>query len=105
MTTYRSDKGLVFRDDAGKHHVQPGETFQLVGDQHAPVVEGLGAVEVPTPEPPPPDATVEELRAAAEALGVPVPAKARKADLRAAVDAVTVADGTAVGQPVEGTPV
>lgn len=103
MTVYRSDKGLVFRDDAGKHFIEPGETFVLTGEQHAPVVEALGAVEVTPPKPVPQDATLEELRAAADRYGIPVPANARKADLRAAVDAVTIGDGPAA--PVEGSPV
>ena len=92
MTVYRNTGGEVvaFRDDAGKHVVQPGETFTVVGAQHEAHVQTLGGVRsAATPEPVSADATVEELRAVAGKLGIQVPANARKDELRAAVVAVT----------------
>jgi hypothetical protein len=35
---------LVFRDDAGKHFVAPGEPFDVVGAQHRPMVEAIPGV-------------------------------------------------------------
>lgn len=29
---------LAFRDNDGKHHIQPGESFEVVGEQHMPSV-------------------------------------------------------------------
>jgi hypothetical protein len=101
VTTYRNTgkSEVVFRDDSPeKRFIAPGETFTLVGSQHAPVVEALEGVEaVADPEPIAPDATVEELRAAADKLNIRVPANAKKAELREAVVAVT---GEVEGEPV-----
>lgn len=88
------DETVVFRDDRpGKQYVAPGKEFDLVGDQHAPVIEAIPGVErarpapraeaaPATPERPP---TVAELRARAEGLGLDVPSNARRADLEAAI--------------------
>jgi hypothetical protein len=91
MTTYRNsgNEQVVFRDDSGKRLIEPGQTFVLNGAQHAAHVETLAGVAVaPDPEPIAPDATVEQLRAAADELNIPVPRGARKAELQAAVTAV-----------------
>jgi hypothetical protein len=87
---------VAFRDDAGKRIVEPGGTFVLAGDQHAPLAETMGLARQPDPEPVAPDANLDELQAQAEALGVK-PASRRKADVRAAVVAVT---GEAEREPV-----
>lgn len=52
MTKRKNTTGavLVFRDDAGKHHVKAGETFEVTGDQHLPMVDALLAVKAPEPK-------------------------------------------------------
>lgn len=44
MFVNASEKPIAYRDDAGKHHVAPGETFDLVGPQHAPAVLAIPRV-------------------------------------------------------------
>jgi hypothetical protein len=91
MATFRNSgsESIAFRDDAGKHIVDAGETFTVIGDQHVPHVETLTVRAVEQPEPLPADATVEELRERARELGIPLPSGARKADIEAALrDAV-----------------
>lgn len=79
MARYRntSAEPIYFRDDAGKHEIPAGDSFDVVGDQHLPLVESLPGVEL---------ATVDELRADATAAGATVPANARKADIVRAID-------------------
>ena len=48
-----SHQTIVFRDDAGKHAVKPGATFEVVGDQHIPAAEDAierAKAEKPEPE-------------------------------------------------------
>lgn len=80
MARYRNNgsETIYFRDDAPeKHEIAPGETFDVVGDQHRELVESLPGVEL---------APVDELRADAEAAGIVLPRNARKADIAAAID-------------------
>ena len=39
---------IAYRDDAGKHHVQPGEAFEVVGAQHTSAVLAIPGVEPAT---------------------------------------------------------
>ena len=43
----RSKVEVVFRDDAGKHVLKPGQSIEVTGDQHIPMalaIPGLVAV-------------------------------------------------------------
>lgn len=85
MGRYRNagTEPIVFRDDLPeKHHVAPGESFDVVGDQHLPYVTSLPGVD---------DATVPELLEIARDSGAPVTSRTRKADLVAAIDTETAA--------------
>lgn len=46
--TNTTDHVVAYRDDAGKHYVEPGESIEVVGDQHVPQVRsalhGTGGV-------------------------------------------------------------
>ncbi len=80
MSRYRNagTETIYFRDDApGKHAIEPGESFDVVGDQHRALVESMPGVEL---------ATADELRADAEAAGITVPSRARKAEIVEALD-------------------
>lgn len=81
MSRYRntSDETVYFRDDAPeKHAIAPGDSFDVVGDQHRELVESLPGVEL---------APISELRADAEAAGiVDLPKRARKAEIVDALD-------------------
>lgn len=89
MVTFRnaSAETLVFRDDApGKHIIPPGETFDVVGDQHVPYVSSMPGVESATAQDVPrgnddKPMTVAELRAGLAELGVEAPGKAPRAVL------------------------
>lgn len=37
---------IAYRDDAGKHFVDPGEPFEIVGAQHVPAVLAIPGVEI-----------------------------------------------------------
>lgn len=89
MTLYRNagDDALFFRDDApDKHEIAPGDTFTIQGDQHAERIAAMPGVE---------PATVAELRARTEEMGLKMPAKARKSEL---------AEVVALGEPEIGAP-
>jgi hypothetical protein len=49
---------VAFRDDAGKHHLEPGASLEVTGDQHLPHVLSLPGIvpasEVPARRPRPP---------------------------------------------------
>ena len=51
MTKRKNTTGavLVYRDDAGKHHVKPGETFEVAGGQPMPMVDALILSGAPVP--------------------------------------------------------
>lgn len=87
MSRYRNagTEPVWFRDDDGKHEVHPGDSFDVVGDQHIEHVLTLPGVT---------DATVPELVETAEDAGVKVPARARKADVVAIVDSLPTDTGT-----------
>lgn len=89
MSIYRnaSDEHIVYRDDSGKHRVKPGGTFELVGEQHAPMVEAIPGVE---------EATADQLRTAAEERGVTVPARATKGTIKAAIADADATEGAPV---------
>lgn len=50
MSTLRNagTEPVAFRDDAGKHIIPPGETFDVVGAQHLAHVRSLPGVEPAT---------------------------------------------------------
>jgi hypothetical protein len=37
--TNTSDRPVAYRDDSGKHIIEPGDRFEVVGDQHLPAVD------------------------------------------------------------------
>jgi len=58
--TNTGDKAFAFRDDAGKHKIAPGESFEVVGDAHIPAVLAFpGVVAEPEPEPEPEPSSAE----------------------------------------------
>ena len=70
MSAFRNTgtEAIAFRDDAGKHTVEPGQTFAVVGEQHVAHVGTLTVERVEDPEPQP----------AEEPEPQPVPARARR---------------------------
>lgn len=82
MARYRNSgsEPIYFRDDRPeKQVVEPGESFDVVGDQHRAYVETLPGVEA---------APLAELIATAEEIGVELPRGRRtKASVAEALDA------------------
>ena len=75
--TNDTDGSLTFRDDAGKHHVAPGDTIVITGDQHATAIRdaGLTVGDKPT------TAAVARPRPAATSASVPSKRRRRKASV------------------------
>jgi hypothetical protein len=76
---------VVFRDDAGKHWLEPGQTAEVAGEQHLPYLLTLDGIRLAGPDVPrgsdvPPSGTAE-LRAWLTDRGIPFPPKARQQEL------------------------
>lgn len=70
MTTLRNggEETVYFRDDAGKHDVEPGATLELTGEQHLPAALDAGL-----------DVALEEPETAGETEPAPAPTRIRAA--------------------------